>query len=64
MPPHLSDLEPASQTIAVGETFDFEFEAPPGRRNLWLEIRSAAGKWFLQGHVIVKELSPSAPRTN
>ncbi len=64
VPPHLSDPKPASQTIAVGETFDFEFEAPPGRRNLWLEIRSAAGKWFLQGHVIVKELSPSAPRTN
>jgi len=64
VPPHLSGPKPASQTIAVGETFDFEYEAPPGRRNLWLEVRSPAGKWFLQGHVIVKEPSPSAPRTN
>jgi FtsP/CotA-like multicopper oxidase with cupredoxin domain len=64
VPPSLSVPKPASQTIAVGETFDFEFEAPPGRRNLWLEVRSPAGKWFLQAHVIVRELSPSTPRTN
>jgi FtsP/CotA-like multicopper oxidase with cupredoxin domain len=64
VPPELSAPKPASQTIAVGETYDFEFDAPPGRRNLWLEVRSPAGKWFLQGHVIVKEPSPSAPRTN
>jgi FtsP/CotA-like multicopper oxidase with cupredoxin domain len=64
VPATLSVPKPATQTIAVGETFDFEFEAPPGRRTLWLEVRSPAGKWFLQGHVIVKELSPSAPRTN
>ncbi len=45
---------PAKQIIGVGETYDFEFETPAGRRNLWLEVRSPAGKWQAQGHVIVK----------
>jgi FtsP/CotA-like multicopper oxidase with cupredoxin domain len=58
VPPQLSEPKPASQMIAVGETYDFELETAPGRRNLWLEVRSPAGKWFLQGHVIVRELSP------
>ena len=44
----------AKQVIGVGETYDFEFETPAGRRNLWLEVRSPAGKWQAQGHVIVK----------
>jgi manganese oxidase len=44
----------AKQVIGVGETYDFEFETPAGRRNLWLEVRSPAGKWLAQGHVIVK----------
>jgi FtsP/CotA-like multicopper oxidase with cupredoxin domain len=46
--------EPASQVIGVGETYDFEYEAPRGRQTLWLEVRSTAGKWLAQGHVIVK----------
>jgi manganese oxidase len=54
VPPHLGASKPASQTIAVGETFDFEFDAPPGRRNVWLEVQSPAGRWFAQGHVIVR----------
>ena len=44
----------AKQIIGVGETYDFEFETPAGRRNLWLEVRSPAGKWHAQAHVIVK----------
>jgi FtsP/CotA-like multicopper oxidase with cupredoxin domain len=44
----------ARQVIGVGETYDFEFEAPPGRRTLWLEVRSPGGKWHAQGQVIVK----------
>jgi FtsP/CotA-like multicopper oxidase with cupredoxin domain len=44
----------ARQTIAVGETYDFEIDVPPGRRTLWLEVRSAAGKWEAQGQVIAK----------
>jgi FtsP/CotA-like multicopper oxidase with cupredoxin domain len=44
----------AKQIIGVGETYDFEFEAPAGRRNLWLEVRSPAGKWHAQGHIVVK----------
>jgi hypothetical protein len=44
----------ARQLIGAGETYDFEFEAPPGRHNLWLEVRNPGGKWQAQGHVIVK----------
>jgi FtsP/CotA-like multicopper oxidase with cupredoxin domain len=49
--------KPARQTIAVGETYDFELDiasGTPGRQNLWIEVRSTAGKWEAQGHVIVK----------
>jgi FtsP/CotA-like multicopper oxidase with cupredoxin domain len=49
-----SVLGPARQTIAVGETYMFEYEAPAGRRSLWLEVRTTAGKWQVQGSVIVK----------
>jgi FtsP/CotA-like multicopper oxidase with cupredoxin domain len=45
---------PARQTIGVGETYDFEFEAPPGRQTLWLELRTPAGRWLAQAHVIVR----------
>jgi FtsP/CotA-like multicopper oxidase with cupredoxin domain len=45
---------PATQVIGVGETYDFEFEAPPGRQSLWLEVRSTGGKWHAQGRVIIK----------
>ena len=45
---------PAAQVIGVGETYDFEYEAPSGRQSLWLEVRSPGGKWHAQGHVIVK----------
>ena len=38
----------------MGETYDFEYEAPPGRQTLWLEVRSPGGKWLAQGQVIVK----------
>jgi FtsP/CotA-like multicopper oxidase with cupredoxin domain len=44
----------ACQTIAVGETYDFEYRTPAGRRTLWLEARTTAGKWVVQGHVVVR----------
>jgi manganese oxidase len=44
----------ACQKIAVGETYDFEYRTPPGRRTMWLEARTTAGKWQVQGHVIVR----------
>ena len=44
----------AKQMIAVGETYDFEYVAPPGRRTLWLEVRTAGGKWLLQARAVVK----------
>jgi FtsP/CotA-like multicopper oxidase with cupredoxin domain len=45
---------PARQTIAPGETYDFEVDVAPGRRTLWLEVRTPAGKWEAQARVIVK----------
>jgi FtsP/CotA-like multicopper oxidase with cupredoxin domain len=44
----------ARQTIAVGETYDFEVDVAPGRRKLWLEVRGIGGKWEAQGMVIVR----------
>ena len=52
--PTAAQPRPAKQLIGVGETYDFEYQAPPGRQNLWLEVRSPGGKWQTQGHVIVK----------
>jgi FtsP/CotA-like multicopper oxidase with cupredoxin domain len=45
---------PARVTLAVGETYDFEVETPPGRKALWLEVRGTDGKWQAQGRVLVK----------
>jgi FtsP/CotA-like multicopper oxidase with cupredoxin domain len=44
----------ARQTIAVGETYDFEYHTPAGRRSLWMEVRTPGGKWQAQARVIVK----------
>lgn len=33
----------ARQSIAVGETYDFEYEAPAGRKTLWLEVAAPRG---------------------
>jgi FtsP/CotA-like multicopper oxidase with cupredoxin domain len=44
----------ARQVIGVGETYDFEFETPRGRQNLWLEVRTTGGRWHTQGRVIVR----------
>ena len=45
---------PATVTIAVGETYDFEVDLPPGRGTLWLDVRSTNGKWQAQGQVLMK----------
>ena len=45
---------PAQVRIAVGETYDFEYEAPAAPATLWLEVRSGSGKWQTQGRVIVR----------
>ena len=44
---------PARQIIAVGETYDFEYQ-PPSRQTLWLEVKTPGGRWQVQGRVIVK----------
>ena len=54
LPPDRCQPRPAKQLIGAGETYDFEYQAPAGRQNLWLEVRSPGGKWQTQGHVIVK----------
>jgi FtsP/CotA-like multicopper oxidase with cupredoxin domain len=54
VPTDLSNPKRASQIIAVGETYDFEYDAPPGRAGLWLEVRSPAGRWQTQGRIVVK----------
>jgi manganese oxidase len=45
---------PAKVRIAVGETYDFEYDAPPTRHTLWLEVKTGGGKWMSQARVIVK----------
>ena len=47
-------LGAARQTIAVGETYDFEYEAPPGRKTAWLEVRTTSGKWLVQGQITIR----------
>ena len=54
VPPDEATPGPATQTIAVGETFDFEFDAPPGRYSLWINVRTPAGRWAVQGYVALK----------
>ena len=54
LPPERCEPRAAKQLIGAGETYDFEYQAPPGRQNLWLEVRTPGGKWQTQGHVIVK----------
>jgi FtsP/CotA-like multicopper oxidase with cupredoxin domain len=45
---------PARVTMAVGESYDFEIDAPAGRRTLWLEVRGTDGKWQAQGRLLIK----------
>jgi FtsP/CotA-like multicopper oxidase with cupredoxin domain len=54
VPPDDARPSPAQVRIAVGETYDFEYQAPPGRATLWLEVRSASGKWQAQGRITVR----------
>jgi FtsP/CotA-like multicopper oxidase with cupredoxin domain len=54
VPPDRRTDRPATQTIAVGETFDFEYQAPAGRQSLWMEVRTPAGRWQVRGRIVVK----------
>jgi FtsP/CotA-like multicopper oxidase with cupredoxin domain len=54
VPPAESAPLPARQTVAVGETYEFEYQAPERRRTAWLEVRTPSGKWQAQGRVIIK----------
>ncbi|HEY8550010.1 MAG TPA: multicopper oxidase domain-containing protein [Vicinamibacterales bacterium] len=54
VPAQLAVSTPASQVLSVGETYDFVVDAPPGRRTLWLDVRSPGGRWHVQGRIIVR----------
>jgi FtsP/CotA-like multicopper oxidase with cupredoxin domain len=54
VPTELRALRPATFTMAVGETFDFEYDAPAGRRGLWINVRTPGGRWEAQGRVVFK----------
>lgn len=45
---------PAKQRIAVGETYDFEYESSAGRGALWFDVRTTSGKWQAQASVILR----------
>jgi manganese oxidase len=49
-----TQVVPAILRIAVGETYDFEYEAPPVPVTLWLEVRTSSGKWQSQARVVVR----------
>jgi FtsP/CotA-like multicopper oxidase with cupredoxin domain len=53
LPDALRRPRPARQPIAVGETYDFEIDVPSPAR-LWLEVTSPAGRWGVQGQVVVR----------
>ena len=45
---------PASVRIAVGETYDFRVDTPPGRTGWWLEVRAPSGRWQAQARITVR----------
>ena len=51
-----SAAAPARQTIAVGETYDFEAaRRPAGRKTAWLEVRTpTSGKWLVRAQVTIR----------
>jgi hypothetical protein len=60
VPPAQSSPTAARQIVSSGETYDFAYDAPPGRRTLWMEIRSPGGKW--QGRGGYSSSEPESPK--
>ena len=54
LPPAESVAVAARQTIAVGETYEFEYQAPAGGGTVWLDVRTTGGKWQVQGRIVIK----------
>jgi FtsP/CotA-like multicopper oxidase with cupredoxin domain len=54
VPSGSASARPASQVIAVGETYDFEYDAPASRHELWIEVKGESGRWLAQGHAVLK----------
>ena len=49
-----SGIVPARQVIGVGETYDFDVVTAGGRHNLWLDVKTPAGRWLTQAHIVVR----------
>jgi manganese oxidase len=54
VPSNQSAPRKAEQLIGVGETYDFEYEAPASREDLWIELRGTDGRFYMQAKAIVK----------
>jgi FtsP/CotA-like multicopper oxidase with cupredoxin domain len=54
VPPGETAPRDAKQTIAVGETYDFEYDAPASRQDMWIEVRGLDGTWHVQGRAVLK----------
>ncbi|MEZ5284843.1 MAG: multicopper oxidase domain-containing protein [Vicinamibacterales bacterium] len=54
VPPVFRVPGPATQVIAVGETYDFAFDAPPTPSSGWLEVRTPSGRWQAQARVLIR----------
>jgi FtsP/CotA-like multicopper oxidase with cupredoxin domain len=53
LPPAQREPRLGRQSVAVGETYDFEI-TPDEPQNLWLEVRRGSGEWVLQVPVQVR----------
>ena len=53
LPVEQTDLRPARQRVAVGETYDFEIQ-PSESRWLWLEVRGRDGEWLFQAPISIR----------
>ncbi len=54
VPPPDATPRAATQVIAVGETYDFEYTTPTAQQDMWVEVKDMNGLWRVQGKVTVK----------
>ncbi len=54
VPPADATPRAATQVIAVGETYDFEYTTPTAPQDVWVEVKDMNGLWRVQGKVTLK----------
>jgi FtsP/CotA-like multicopper oxidase with cupredoxin domain len=54
VPPRECVTKPSEFTIAIGETFDFEYEAPATPQMLRISVKDAEGRWQFEGIAAIK----------